>query len=101
LVTIVNNTIIPKSNDYTLYIFSNKVAHSNSKIKLRFKNINPKITVGIMTMNDFKDLKFTWSNTNTNNNVYWMNPEGKQMNANYTYIAPLNQGDILISIKKQ
>jgi hypothetical protein len=30
-----------------------------------------------------------------------MNPEGKQMNANYTYIAPLNQGDILISIKKQ
>jgi hypothetical protein len=57
--------------------------------------------VGVMTMNDFKDLKFTWSSTNTNNKIYWVNSDGKQMNANYTCMAPLNQGDTLdLSLKK-
>ena len=54
-----------------------------------------------MTLNDFTDMKFVWNPANTNNKIYWINSEGKHMNANYNCITVLNQNDTIdLSLKK-
>lgn len=99
-VVLLNNLLIPKTDDYTVLLFGNKITPENHKLKLRLKTASPKVTIGVITLSDFKDLKFQWNPT-ASNKCYWINSEGKHQNANYNCMTVLNQNDTIdMSLKK-
>ena len=98
---VLNNLLLPKTDEYNLMLFGNKITPENHKIKLKLKSAAPKLTIGVMTLNDFNEMKFVWNPANTNSKIYWINSEGKHMNANYNCITVLNQNDSIdMSLKK-
>jgi hypothetical protein len=98
---VLNNMLVPKTDEYTLVLFGNKITPENHKLKLRLKSAAPKLTLGVITLNDFNEMKFVWNPSNTNNKIYWINSEGKHMNANYNCMTVLNQNDSIdLSLKK-
>lgn len=95
-----NNLLVPKTDEYSMVLFGNKITPENHKLKIKIKSANPKLTVGVLTLNEFQAMKYLW-NPSTTHKTYWINSEGKHLNATYNCMTSISQNDTIdLSLKK-